>query len=496
MIAQLKSIAGSYFSHVMTWNAVTGFFSEGKAAKTPLESDRNYSNPARALEAIVTKHKRHLFIFQDFHPFMEDPTIIRTMRNLVSTLQESGSAVVFIAPKLVLPLELEKDVAVVDYPLPTLEEIRVLLMEIEHTIVKGNAQLKVDLSEAEHDQIIRAGLGLTENELRNVFAKALANNGTLDIHDLSLILSEKEQIVRKSGILDYYHPKENISQVGGLENVKNWLNKRQHAFSDKAAQFYLPPPKGVLLLGVPGCGKSLIAKAIASEWKQPLLKLDVGRLFGGLVGSSEENMRTMIQFAEAVSPAILWIDEIEKGFGDSGGNDGGTSARVFSTFLTWLQEKTAPVFVIATANDISKLPPEMLRKGRFDELFFVDLPRQRQRQDILEIQLRKRERDPVSYNIDLMECGKRMKDFSGAEIEEVVIAALYEAYDRGEDLSSSDVMSAIEKTIPLAQTMKESINNMRDWAKTRATPADGGERKLGGRNFSETLKSSPNLGEE
>ena len=306
-----------------------------------------------------------------------------------------------------------------------------------------------------------------------MFAKSMVRTHTFDI---PTILDEKKQIIRKSGMLEYYEALEDISDIGGLEVLKAWLEKRRLAFSQKARDFGLPLPKGILLIGVPGTGKSLTAKAVGSLWQMPLLRLDVGKIFAGLVGSSEENIRTVIRTSEAIAPAILWIDEIEKGFsgtGSSGQTDGGTTSRVFGSFITWLQEKKSPVFVIATANDVSQLPPELLRKGRFDEIFFCDLPSAAERKQIFDIHIRKKNRDPSGFALDKMVSAT--SEWSGAEIEQAVIAALYDAFDEGHDLDSNGLLKALSDIVPLSVTMRERIERMREWARTRARPASASQ---------------------
>ena len=286
------------------------------------------------------------------------------------------------------------------------------------------------------------------------------------------MLSEKEQIIRKSGVLEYYHVNEDMKEVGGLAELKKWLTKRGKAFTPEAREFGLPEPRGILLLGIPGCGKSLTAKAISGMWQLPLLKLDVGKVFSSLVGSSEENVRRAIQTAESIAPSILWLDEIEKGFsglGSSGQTDGGTTARVFGTFLTWLQEKKTPVFVVATSNNVSQLPPELLRKGRFDEIFYVDLPSKDERKDIFKIHFEKRKRDPQTYNLEKL--AAITSGFSGSEIEEIIVSALYDAFDSGKQLEQGHIEAVVATMIPLSQTMEEQIRGIREWAKLRARRA-------------------------
>ena len=324
----------------------------------------------------------------------------------------------------------------------------------------------------QRDKLLEAALGLTLDEADNAFGAALLNDGRLDSADIHTILAQKQLIIRQSGVLDYYPAEEDLAEVGGLDNLKDWLRKRALAFSREARDFGLPHPKGVLLTGVQGCGKSLSAKAIANNWQLPLLRLDVGKLFAGLVGSSEENMRKAIKLAEAIAPCVLWVDELEKGFSglqSSGSVDGGTTARVFGTFLTWMQDKKSNVFVVATANQIQGLPPELLRKGRFDEIFFIDLPDPAERAAIFEIHLVKRRREPGRFGISRLV--QVTEGFSGAEIEQVVISGLYEAFAGGMDLQDHFLLQAVRQTVPLSVTMREEVDYIRHWAKTRAVQA-------------------------
>jgi SpoVK/Ycf46/Vps4 family AAA+-type ATPase len=305
-----------------------------------------------------------------------------------------------------------------------------------------------------------------------VFAKIIVKDERLSADDVSEVFAEKQQIIRKSGLLEYCTTSESFSSVGGMAVLKDWLSKRSLAFSREAREFGLAAPKGILMLGVQGCGKSLCAKAVSTQWQLPLLRFDMGRMFGSLVGSSEENVRRAISVAESVAPAVLWVDEIDKAFAGSqasGATDGGTTARVFGTFLTWLSEKTAPVFVVATANDISHLPPELLRKGRLDEIFFVDLPDPQERAEVFRIHLQKRGRDAANFDPDRL--AEASKDFSGAEIEEAINSALYDAFYGREELTTGHVLKALGETVPLARTMDEQIGQIRRWADGRARNA-------------------------
>jgi SpoVK/Ycf46/Vps4 family AAA+-type ATPase len=320
------------------------------------------------------------------------------------------------------------------------------------------------------ERVVEGALGLTLVEAENVFAKSAVRTHTFD---LETILEEKKQIIRKSGLLEYYEHREEFSDVGGMEILKDWLVKRRAAFGSRAKDFGLPLPKGILLIGVPGTGKSLTAKAVGALWQMPLLRLDVGKIFAGLVGSSEENVRSVIKTAEAIAPAILWIDELEKGFSgtqSSGSTDGGTTSRVFGTFITWLQEKTTPVFVIATANNVHQLPPELLRKGRFDEIFFVDLPTAQVRTDIFRIHLAQR-KHPVE-RFDLYKLAASSEKFSGAEIEQAIVAAAYAAHSEKKPLATEHILDEIGGTRPLAVLRAEEVADLREWAEGRTVPSD------------------------
>jgi SpoVK/Ycf46/Vps4 family AAA+-type ATPase len=332
--------------------------------------------------------------------------------------------------------------------------------------------VSIDLDPAGRERLLQAALGLTVGEAENVFAKIIVKDGRLGGEHINEVFAEKQQIIRKSGLLEYCASSESFAQVGGLAVLKDWLNKRALALSAEARAFGLPVPKGLLMLGVQGCGKSLCAKAVATQWQLPLLRFDMGRMFNSFIGSSEENVRRAIAVAESVAPAILWVDEIDKAFAGSQGSgvsDGGTTARVFGTFLTWLSEKQAPVFVAATANDISQLPPELLRKGRLDEIFFVDLPALDERLEVLRIHFQKRGRDPAAF--DLQALAQASHDFSGAELEEAINSGLYDAFYAREQLTTAHVLAALAQTVPLARTMSEQISRLRAWAEGRARNA-------------------------
>ncbi len=468
----VRLVANRVQKRLHVWTLTRGY---EPPLPAPAEGERRerVSPDIEALLSLFRPTENAILLLKDFHPYLNDSRVIRLLRDLVPRLHSSGRTLILLSPLLKLPPELEKEITVLEMPLPTREEIAHKLREIL-LMLRDKPGVATDVPPDEFEELVQAAQGLTMEEIENVCARSIIEHRQLRAE---VILTEKQQIVRKSGVLEYYAAQERMEDVGGLNVLKEWLRKRRAAFSEQARAFGLPTPKGVLLLGVQGCGKSLTAKAIANLWGLPMLRLDVGRVFGSLVGASEANIRLAIRTAEAVAPCILWIDELEKGFSgvqSSGMSDAGTTARVFATFLTWLQEKKAPVFVVATANDVALLPPELLRKGRFDEIFFLDLPTPSEREQIFAIHLRKRNRDPARFN--LKKLAKATEGFSGAEIEQVIIGALFTAFDAGRDLMMDDLLSEIRATIPLSVMMREEIDELRTWAQLRARPASNGER--------------------
>jgi SpoVK/Ycf46/Vps4 family AAA+-type ATPase len=433
------------------------------------QGTRDVKDPMKAIDHVIRSEGRALFVLRDFHPFLKEPAVVRRLRDAANELRKTKKTLAVLSPVTKVPPELEKSIsAVLDWELPNRQEIEQAARKVLPSLPQATQQV-IESDPTFIERVVEGALGLTLVEAENVFAKSAVRTHTFD---LETILEEKKQIIRKSGMLEYYEHREEFSDVGGMDILKDWLVKRRSAFGSRAKDFGLPLPKGILLIGVPGTGKSLTAKAVGALWQMPLLRLDVGKIFAGLVGSSEENIRSVIKTAEAIAPAILWIDELEKGFSgtqSSGSTDGGTTSRVFGTFITWLQEKTTPVFVIATANNVTQLPPELLRKGRFDEIFFCDLPDREDRRSILDIHLRKKNRDPGQFDMDKLI--DATVDYSGAELEQAVIAALYDAFDSGNDLTTDGLLKTVTDIVPLAITMREMIEGMREWARTRARPA-------------------------
>lgn len=432
-----------------------------------------------------------MFVFHDLHAHLgdgagrpADPGIVRRIRDVAAAFQTGASArtLVLVSPLLRIPPELEKDITILDFPLPGEQEIRALLDDMIATNT-ASGRIRVEVDDLGKERLAKAALGLTVHEAENAFARAMVDDGVLDNDDIQVVLEEKRQTVRKAGLLEFVPRDIDLDDVGGLQNLKRWLSKRNNSWMAEAADYGLPAPRGVLMTGVPGCGKSLTAKAIASAWDLPLLRLDIGKVFAGLVGSSEQNMRSAIRSAEATAPCVLWMDEIEKGFSGVGGpsGDSGTSSRVFGSFLTWMQEKTSPVFVIATANNVEHLPPEFLRKGRFDEIFFVDLPTTPEREDIWRLHIGKRvrhEKASAGFHLSdalVSELAAASEGYSGAEIEQAVIAALFDAFADKRALRAEELFRAITNMVPLSVTQAEQIARVRQWAATRAVAATATE---------------------
>ena len=427
-------------------------------------------NPMAALELLegMAPEQGVLLLLKDFHRYSEDAGICRRLRNLAGSLRRVPHTLVITAPEWRLPPELEDCVTQVELPLPDGEEIGQLL----NAIAKASGE---PLAAEVLDRLSAACHGLSEQRVRQLAARALARRGCLGEDDLEEVLEEKRQAIARSELLEYCPTQATPADIGGLEILKHWLEQRRRAFSDEARRYGLPLPRGVLLLGPQGTGKSLTAKAIAHSWGMPLLRLDVGRLFAGLVGASEARTREMIQRAEAMAPCVLWIDEIDKGFGlgmgggGDGRSDGGTSQRVLASVLTWMAEKSSAVFVVATANAVERLPAELLRKGRFDEIFLLELPSPAERRAILELQLRRR-RPAHAIALDVLV--DRTEGFSGAELEQTVIEAMHLAFAEGREPCEADLIAAATQVVPLSRTAREQLESLRQWASSgRARPA-------------------------
>ncbi len=472
---EIHTVAGRLNKKVFEWSINRGLRQAFPKQAPGSSSAAQRKNPVEVLDQAIEQIEPAIFVLYDYHAFLgpDQAAVIRKLREVAPQLKNSYRTLIIVSPVLQLPPELEKAVTVLECPLPTREDLTTLLQDLAHQL-ENHPHVRLDLDPFTQEQLVDAALGLTLDEAENVFARIIVSQERLSAEDVDIIIDEKQQLVRKSGLLEFYPAEVGLDAIGGLGALKEWLLLRSHATSQAARDFGLHPPRGILLLGVQGCGKSLCAKAISRAWKLPLLRFDIGRIFDSFIGASEANMRRTIQLAESIAPAILWVDEIDKAFAgisESGASDSGTTARVLGTFLTWLAEKQSPVFVVATANDISRLPPELLRKGRLDEIFFVDLPTEVESEEILRIQLHQRGRSPEAF--DLKQLARLAVDFSGAELEEAINSALYEAFHHETELTTDHLAKAIAATVPLAQTMDDRIKQLRSWAKGRARMAGG-----------------------
>lgn len=449
---------------IYLWTVTHGIVEYGQPRNV---TQHNTVSPEAAIEWAIRQREPGIFIFKDLHPFIDSPATTRWLRDAIASFKGTQKTILLMSPVQQVPIELEKEVVVLDFALPDMTELnQVLSKQLE--LSRGRR-----ISTEAREKLLKAALGLTRDEAEKVYRKAQVTTGNLTESEVDIVLSEKKQLIRRNGILDYIEEDETLEAVGGLEELKHWLKQRSNAFTERAREYGLPQPKGMLILGVPGCGKSLIAKTTSRLWGLPLLRLDMGRVYdGSMVGRSEANLRNALKTAESISPAILFIDELDKAFAGGTGSadsDGGTSSRIFGSFLTWMQEKTSPVFVMATANRVERLPGEFLRKGRFDELFFVDLPTADERKEIFNIHLVKRKRDVTRFDLDQL--AKVADGFSGAEIEQALIAAMYEAFAQDREFTQLDIIAAIKSTLPLSKTMTEQVTALRDWARQRARPA-------------------------
>jgi len=449
--------------NLFVWSLTEGY------ANTPHGPGFAKDDPLAALDFALEHPKPALFILKDFHPFLRGrQDIVRRLRDLFQALETADKTVIILSPIMVVPPELEKEIIIIDYALPNVLEVAEILAATAET-QKSNNLPRLDAKQSE--MLMRAFLGLTADEIGAVVRKVLTRKGTIDIKALDEIIEEKRQILRKTEIVEFVLNDLQMRQVGGLKRFKQWVDIRARGFTDEARKYGLPIPKGVLITGISGCGKSLVIKALANAWSMPLLRLDMGRIFSNLVGSPEESLRRAIMTVEAVAPAVLWIDEIEMGisvFSDS--VESGSTSRIFASFLTWMQERRAAVFVAATANDIDRLPPEFIRKGRFDEVFFVDLPEQAERAEIVKIHLEIRGKRAAQVSVEGL--AKSAAGFTGAEIEQAIITAMYSAFSLHRELEISDIYRALEGMVPLSVTMKEQITRMKRWADNRAVKAN------------------------
>jgi ATP-dependent 26S proteasome regulatory subunit len=463
--AEMKAIATETGFGLHVWSITEGMLDTKSGAA------KQVGDPMEALLASRDLPEQSIIVLRDFHPFLAgdpNPMLVRAFKDALQEAKTKNKTFLVLGCRLILPPELERELTVIEYALPGKTELRRVL----DGVIASARENKIPIADFKADAvetILGAASGLTTIEAENAFALSVVERKNIVPE---IVAREKSQAIKKNGILEIVETKESLDSIGGLDALKSWLLKRKDAFGERARDYGLPIPKGLLMVGIPGSGKSLTAKATAKAFGVPLLKLDAGRIFAGLVGQSESNLRSVIQTAEAIAPCVLWLDEIEKGMAgskSSGSTDGGTSARVLGTFLSWMQEKTAPVFVVATANDVTQLPPEMLRKGRWDELFFVDLPSAAEREAIWKIQIARYGRKPKEF--DLEQLARATEGLTGSEIESVFVEALFQSFEAGNEPNDLGIARVLTDFVPLAKTMAEQMSGLRNWAKGRARMA-------------------------
>ena len=448
-----KHIKSSLNRSIYSWDFVDGYINN------PNNEGFAKRNPLQALELVerLTSETPAIFLLKDFNRFLTDVSISRKLKNVARILKLQPKTIIIIGSDYTIPKELQELISIIQFQLPNEYEISQELSKLIHSLnIKLNSQL--------FESITQTCQGLSLERIRRVLSKIIATHKTIDRNSIEILLSEKKQIISQTEILEYWSVDDKITSIGGVDNLKEWLKKRKTSFSIQAFNYGLPTPRGLLLVGIQGTGKSLTAKAIATEWQLPLLKLDVGKLFGGIVGESESRLRQMIEVSETLAPCILWIDEIDKAFNtyESKG-DGGTSSRVLGTFISWLSEKTKPVFVVATANNVDVLPLEIIRKGRFDEIFFLDLPKKQEREQIFKIHIKTfRPNNWKSFEYEKL--AQLSESFSGAEIKQSIIEAMYHAFYEKREFTTNDICLALNELIPLAQLENSQTIKLQNWA--------------------------------
>jgi len=449
-----KYIKTSLNRSIYSWDFIDGY------TNNPNNEGFAKRNPIQALELVerLTAQTPALFLLKDFNRFLTDVSISRKLKNISRILKLQPKTIIIIGSEFNIPKELSDLITILQFQLPVESEIN---YELKRLIESLNIQIDQQILES----LTRACQGLSLERIRRVLSKIIATYKTIDENSIKLLLNEKKQIISQTEILEYWSVDDTISKIGGVDNLKNWLKKRKTSFGIQASNYGLPTPRGLLLVGIQGTGKSLTAKAIANEWQLPLLKLDVGKLFGGIVGESESRLRQMIQVAETISPCILWIDEIDKAFSNNNNNtgDSGTSNRVLATFISWLSEKTKPVFVVATANNVDLLPLEIIRKGRFDEIFFLDLPQKQEREQIFKIHIQ--EFRPNRWELfDYSKLAQLSEAFSGAEIRQSIIEAMYHAFYEKREFTTEDICLSLTQLIPLSKLENSQTLKLKNWA--------------------------------
>ncbi len=443
--------------------------SASDAAASPRTAMYNTLDPVQALANLETMTLEAVFVLKDFHRHMDNPVVVRRLRDVGQKFSANRRTLILTAPAIEMPPELASLVEFLDLPLPDKDRLREIIRET-YTRLAGTHTLKLQLDATGVDAMAANLRGLTEEAAERAISQTIVGRLALSPDCITDVLEAKKALLKRSEMLEFVDSTDTMSSVGGLDNLKRWLEQRRRAWDDGATKFGLDPPKGVIILGTQGCGKSLCARAVAGEWKLPLVKFDTAAVYDKFIGETEKRIQKVFQVAEGLAPCVLWIDELEKVFAGSGPDsasaDAGVSSRLLASFLSWMQDRKPAVFVAATCNNVTVLPPELIRKGRFDELFFVDLPSAAERKQIFAIQLTKRKRNPDDY--DLNRVAEAAKGFSGAEIESAVQTALYAAFARKQELSNDDLLTALSSTVPLSVTRAEEIAELRTWAKDRA----------------------------
>lgn len=461
----LKELTASFQPRpkLLIWHPFQGLAGDG-------EKIDNSVNPLEAMDQIIQRTEQTLYLFEGFHPLMSrDASIVRKLKDVHRALRNRYSTLFIVAPYPVVPEELQRDMTLYELPMPDATEVERTLMATISASPQGPKILESMTPELK-ERLVKASLGLSLDQVARAFRSAMIGRTTADPSMIEAVIREKGQMIKKAGILNFVLDIPTLDEIGGLENLKDWLRKRAHVLTDEGKKFGIQTPKGVLITGLSGCGKSLCAKVFASFWGIPLLHLDMARLYDGSIGEPEKALQVALQTAETVAPSVLWIDEIEAGISiQSQKAGGGTQSRVFASFLTWMQEKKAFVFIAATANVIELLPPEVLRKGRFDQIFFVTLPNPQERRSIFAIHLKKNGVDLSKFNLDMLV--KVTDGFNGAEIEQAVNGAIIEAFHAGHPVTEHDIVIAAGNIVPLSTTMREEIGRMERWAYNRAIPA-------------------------
>ncbi len=459
----LTQLAVPIYKPLFHWTVTEGL----QRVDVELEPQKMLSEPADVLKHIKASAQNGIYVLSDFHPYLNDPMHVRLLKDIALEHIETGTTLVLMSHELDVPAELKKHSAEFEMSLPSAEDLEKLVRDTANEWAQKHPRKQVRTDRKTLDALVQNLSGLTNNDARRLVRNAIYNDGAITESDLAVVMQAKYDLLNSDSVLSFEFETADFAEVGGLMKLKAWLEQRRAVFHGENRS--LDTPKGALLLGVQGCGKSLAAKAVAGIWKVPLLRLDFGALYNKYHGESERNLRESLKMAEIMSPCVLWMDEIEKGMA-VGDSDGGTSRRMLGTLLTWMAEKDKAVFIVATANDIEQLPPELVRKGRFDEIFFVDLPRAEARYTIFKIHLDKRDVDSKNFDIDLLVANS--DGFSGAEIEQAVVAAMYAAHAEEQPLSTEHITKELKTTRPLSVTMAEKISYLRDWATDRAVPSD------------------------